>query len=186
MTELEDHLLKQINQQKDYFWHHVRFSAASEIFPKDQPISVLDIGAGAGVFGHLLKENFPQSTYSFVEPLSSLEKYLEETFGQESNKNNAKNYEFSDYIVLLDVLEHQEDDAVFLKDIVGKMSPGSKLIITVPAMPMLWSTWDEKFNHFRRYTKSSLRSSYAHLDVKEHFNSYFFIEMFLPCFFRKL
>ena len=60
------------------------------------------------------------------------------------------------FVTLLDVLEHQEDDAQFIGGLVAKMEPGSVLLLTVPALPKLWSPWDEALGHYRRYTRSSL------------------------------
>lgn len=55
-------------------------------------------------------------------------------------------------IMLLDVLEHIEDDVGFLKLIRQKLVCGGKLLITVPAFQMLWSSEDDAAGHYRRYT----------------------------------
>ncbi len=43
-----------------------------------------------------------------------------------------------------------------MKNLCASMKPGSLLVVTVPASMALWSAWDIKHGHFRRYTKKSL------------------------------
>lgn len=59
-------------------------------------------------------------------------------------------------VIALDVLEHCLDDASSIKKLVRLLRPGGVLCITVPALPWLWSDWDESLHHFRRYTLGSL------------------------------
>lgn len=63
-----------------------------------------------------------------------------------------------DLIVLLDVLEHIKEDAKSLAKLSTKLSKTGRLLITVPAMPWLWSDHDERHHHFRRYTKTTLKT----------------------------
>ncbi len=83
-----------------------------------------------------------------------------------------------DMIVLLDVLEHVEADMESLAAIRRKLRPEGRLLVTVPALPWLWSAHDAKHHHFRRYTKASLRrtAEAAGLQVLEtgYFNTLLF------------
>ncbi len=45
-----------------------------------------------------------------------------------------------DMIVLLDVLEHIENDRGSLQVLKRKLAPGGRLVLTVPAAPWLWSS----------------------------------------------
>lgn len=64
-----------------------------------------------------------------------------------------------DMIAMFDVLEHVEDDLASLKALATRLkAPASRIILTVPALPFLWSNHDVMHHHFRRYTKTSLRS----------------------------
>ncbi len=63
-----------------------------------------------------------------------------------------------DVILALDVLEHLENDTAGLRAIVRLLKPGGLLVITVPAFPFLWGSHDLVSEHYRRYTKRSLRS----------------------------
>jgi SAM-dependent methyltransferase len=59
-------------------------------------------------------------------------------------------------VVLLDVLEHIEDDGAALRALRTRLKPGGRLLITVPALPSLWSCHDERHQHYRRYRKAEL------------------------------
>jgi SAM-dependent methyltransferase len=63
-----------------------------------------------------------------------------------------------DLILLTDVLEHVEEDLSALRALRGMLAPGGRLLLTVPALPGLWTRHDEEHGHFRRYTRGQLRS----------------------------
>ena len=59
--------------------------------------------------------------------------------------------------VLVNVLEHIEDDVSALHELYRILEPGGALSIFVPALPALYSELDRIFGHFRRYTGRELR-----------------------------
>ena len=61
-----------------------------------------------------------------------------------------------DMIVLLDVLEHIDADTAALAALRGRLRPGGRLVLTVPAYAWLWSRHDETHHHHRRYTAGLL------------------------------
>lgn len=61
-----------------------------------------------------------------------------------------------DTIVVLDVIEHLEDDTAFLRATSGLCAEGGRVLISVPAFQALWSRHDETFGHFRRYSAAQL------------------------------
>jgi SAM-dependent methyltransferase len=60
-------------------------------------------------------------------------------------------------LLLLDVLEHVEDDGALLREVFRLLRPGGAAVITVPAFQALWSAHDEAHHHKRRYSKTRLR-----------------------------
>ena len=85
----------------------------------------------------------------------------------------AGRWEELDGVLLADVLEHVEDDASFVEDIVASLKPGGMLFITVPAHRFLWSHHDLVLGHLRRYSAGELRSLWKGLTVSEQFFSPF-------------
>ena len=71
-------------------------------------------------------------------------------------------------VMLLDVLEHVDDHRL-LEEVHRVLEPGGVAIITVPAMPWLWSYRDEAAGHRRRYTSRQLASLAAdrRLEVRD-------------------
>lgn len=63
-----------------------------------------------------------------------------------------------DTILLLDVIEHLDDDVAFLKRVAPLSTPGARVVIAVPAFQFLWSKHDETFEHRRRYSARQLDS----------------------------
>ena len=73
-----------------------------------------------------------------------------------------------DCLTALDVLEHVADDKRAMQEFARVLKPRGIVVITVPALPALWSDWDVSLHHFRRYSKQSW------LGLIE--NSYFTVE----------
>jgi SAM-dependent methyltransferase len=59
-------------------------------------------------------------------------------------------------ITALDVLEHIDDDALALRSLAKAASDDAILTLTVPALPSLFSRWDEVSGHRRRYLRQPL------------------------------
>ena len=62
-----------------------------------------------------------------------------------------------DGVLLLDVLEHIDDDQTALRAVWRLLAPGGLLLCTVPAYQALWSSHDVVLGHRRRYTRATLR-----------------------------
>ena len=63
-----------------------------------------------------------------------------------------------DVVIASDVLEHIEDDSAALGEMARVLKPGGSMIISVPAHQWLFSYHDAALQHFRRYSKVTLRS----------------------------
>ncbi len=61
-----------------------------------------------------------------------------------------------DILIMLNVLEHIEDDVSALKQAFQLLKPGGKLIVEVPAGPILYDSYDAELHHFRRYSAAEL------------------------------
>lgn len=71
----------------------------------------------------------------------------------------------ADLFMLTDVLEHVDDDRRLLAGLVERATPGSHLMITVPADPSLWSHHDVTLGHRRRYDGAMLARLWVGLPV---------------------
>lgn len=62
----------------------------------------------------------------------------------------------ADYLYSLNVLEHIEDDLATLRECRAKLRVGGRMLVYVPAMPILYSSMDTLVGHYRRYTRREL------------------------------
>lgn len=69
---------------------------------------------------------------------------------------NAPQY---DVVLALDVIEHIDDDSGVVRRLAQLVKPGGLAIFSVPALPELYSEFDEVQGHRRRYTPDTLRKA---------------------------
>lgn len=126
----------------------------------------LEVGAGIGSFSkHLFRY---VDALDMIEPSDRLSRILSEKFSHVPNATTfggsveqwltqgiSENY---DTVIMINVLEHIEDDKAVLKGMLKALKVEGNLVLYVPAMPFLFSKLDAKYGHFRRYTLSQLRS----------------------------
>ena len=66
--------------------------------------------------------------------------------------------QYFDTIICLNVLEHVDDDISALQAIRRMLAPSGRLILLVPALPVLYGTIDQALGHHRRYKRAGLGS----------------------------
>ncbi|WP_395106458.1 class I SAM-dependent methyltransferase [Actinomadura sp. SCN-SB] len=64
-------------------------------------------------------------------------------------------------VVAINVLEHFDDDAGILELLAGSVVPGGSIVLWVPGYQSLYSDFDRRVGHFRRYTPRTLRDAIA-------------------------
>lgn len=123
-----------------------------QIRPGDR---VLDFGAGAGTFARPLAER--GIALRCVEPDDGLRQRLRQS-GLDAAADLAEIADASiDVIYTLNVLEHIADDRATAAALAARLAPGGRLIVYVPAFPILFSAMDRKVGHHRRYRRQGLR-----------------------------
>jgi SAM-dependent methyltransferase len=63
-----------------------------------------------------------------------------------------------DSSVIVNVLEHVEDDVAALKAVAGVLTPGGVIVLLVPAFQALFGPIDKNLGHHRRYSRGAIRS----------------------------
>ncbi len=85
---------------------------------------------------------------------------------------------FCDAVIMLNVLEHIEDDSRALMQIRRMLKPGGLFIIEVPSSPSLYDDFDRLVGHFRRYNMGDLVSKLTDagfsIETKSHLGFFAF------------
>jgi SAM-dependent methyltransferase len=85
-----------------------------------------------------------------------------------------------DVVLILDVLEHLDDDLHALREIRRVLSPDGLCLLTVPAHQFMWSPHDDLMHHRRRYGARQLRSRLEQAGLRIELLSYSFASAFVP------
>jgi SAM-dependent methyltransferase len=149
-----------------------------------RPARVIDIGCGTGRNSQVFDPASSDSEYIGIEPVempfevrgfeacrvirSRMEDVAVETAGGQA-----------DLVALIDVLEHV-DENMALQAVKRLLSPGGRLLITVPAHPVLWGQSDEDAHHLRRYTFERLQAALQRHGLEIEAWNYYFFFAFLP------
>jgi SAM-dependent methyltransferase len=151
-------------QSKRHPWEKSRVKFIQKALKEYAPasFSILDVGCGDGYVADQLAKTLSPSEYIGFDvnlSASQIESYSKRnsqvTFINNSEKIAGKKF---DLVLLLDVLEHIDDDASALKEIVSEhLSNKSKMLITVPAFQRLYGYHDSILGHRRRYNQNRLK-----------------------------
>ncbi len=124
---------------------------------------LLDVGSGTGLFAKEMSHHFDvcamdasAHSLAYLERVLPADRIFEGTLDQTRWED-----ETFDVITALDVLEHIEDDHAASKAMYRLLRPGGLLVLTVPASMALWSDFDERLHHFRRYNRLGLAALFS-------------------------
>ncbi|NND08748.1 MAG: methyltransferase domain-containing protein [Saprospiraceae bacterium] len=164
--------------------------------PKAEPFQILDIGCGDTFVIAKLAEYFPQARFigldiNFTaEQLSTFQEKYTGTNVTIHKSWDAIELEPSaiDVVLLLDVIEHIEDEISFMSSVADNalIRDDTHFFITVPAYQSLFAAHDVILGHFRRYTSTSLKKRLAQAGLQTEMTRYFFSTLLFPRLAQKL
>jgi hypothetical protein len=140
-------------------WEVARFRFFEEVLRgatgRDRPLRVLDVGSGDSWFATSLLPRLPAGSHIDCWDAGYTEKDLAQGvpgLTRTANRPSSR----ADVLLLLDVLEHVEDDVAFLDALVRENThSGSIVLVSVPAWSALFTAHDTQLAHFRRYSPAS-------------------------------
>lgn len=121
----------------------------------------LEVGCGTGFVLQGIAAAFPALTLCASEVQTEGLAYAAERvpraqFLQMDARRMPFDREF-DVIGAFDVIEHIAEDETVLAAMYRAVRPGGGILLTVPQHPSLWSEYDVRAHHVRRYTAGELR-----------------------------
>lgn len=174
-----------------HFWFAVREEVIKIVINKNikqkKDHSFLEIGCGTGIV-LLLLEKLGFSVTGLDIHREGLQLARKRTCARLLCADIYKLKEEKKYenIGLFDVIEHVDNDALFLTTCRNMLIDGGRVVITAPADMRLWSRMDEASGHKRRYTKRDLINLLQKSGFKVEYSSYFNFLLYIPQFlFRR-
>lgn len=171
--------------------------ALEQILKLDRSASILDIGAGSGSIGRVLKENSFKDLYA-VEISQSARQHIKDFYLEVQPQISGYHNQEFDIILLLDVLEHIAEPKAFLEEALKHLKKEGQILISVPNI----AHWSARFSllfgffeytergildktHLRFFTKRSLNKflkQFENLETTDSQVSIEPIELVLPAF----
>ena len=143
---------------------------------------VLDVGCGDGFIANNVLEKFSTERIdgidinlrdSEITKLSSF--YAKIDFHNTFETLKARKYNL---ILLLDVIEHIEDDTSFLIEIIEEyVDLGGYCLLTAPAFNCMFSSHDRFLRHYRRYNLKELMGLINNVHLKSICCGYLFFSL---------
>lgn len=138
---------------------------------------VLDVGAGSGVFTRQLLDAGIARRGVCVDPSYPSER-VESHHGREIAFVRRVERVTQRLILMMDVLEHVDDDVDLLRAYTETMPDDARVLVTVPAFRFLWSGHDVFLEHKRRYTLAGVEAVVQRAGLRPLKGRYFFSLLF--------
>lgn len=127
---------------------------------------IVEAGAGIGTVSDLVLRRASPREMLLIEPAGNNIPELHRRFDDDKRVRIHHGYledigdtVAADTVIAVNVMEHVERDAEFLRAAHLTLASGGALLLLVPAMPAIYGSLDRAFDHYRRYTRSGLEQS---------------------------
>ena len=161
-----------------HHWYYRSKATAMRRLLSGAPTSIiLDVGAGSGFFSRrLLSETSANEAWC-----------VDISYGNDSDASEAGKPVYfrrsvdmvnADLVLLMDVLEHVDDDIGLLEHYVQRVPSGARFLVSVPAFQFLWSGHDVFLEHKRRYRLNQIEGVVKQAGLTVKHGAYYFGAVF--------
>jgi hypothetical protein len=161
----------------DHWYYRNKAKAVEKLLDGVRVKTITDVGAGSGFFSrHLVGRSMADEAWcvdiNYVEESDIVE--------------NGRNIHFrtsipnvpADLVLLMDVLEHVDDDVGLLRESVAQAAADATVLISVPAFQFMWSGHDVFLEHKRRYTLQGIEAVARAAGLRVTRGCYFYATIF--------
>ncbi len=142
-----------------------------------RPRRILDVGAGSGFFSrYLLTEGGAES--ALCVDVGYATNRDDKVAGKPMLFRRDCGPTDCDLVLMMDVLEHVEDDSGLVRHYADKVPSGAHFLVTVPAFQFLWSGHDVFLEHVRRYRLGDIEATMRKAGLNIVRGAYYFSFVF--------
>lgn len=184
-TALHEHL---VIMGRQHWWYRARRTIVDAVLrdhlPPNDHRRLLEVGAGTGsvttVLGRFGAVTAVEPHPSALEACRVEAPFADVLQGDIETLDDLAGIGGStfDVVAAFDVIEHLQDDVEALRDLRRFLAPGGRLVLTVPALELLWGGHDDVNGHFRRYSRAQLVRHLRLAGYEVEFVSYFSMLLF--------
>jgi len=161
----------------DHWYYRSKAKFVTQLLQDLHPRKILDIGAGSGFFTRWLMERGSIDEAWCVD-LNYERDHDEAVHGGTIHFRREPAPVDADLVLLMDVLEHVDDDVGLLRDAVQAAPASATFLVSVPAFQFMWSGHDVFLEHKRRYTLAQLEAVVRAAGLRVSRATYFFAGVF--------
>ena len=156
-----------------HWYYRSKAAALRRAVGRLDPKRLLDVGAGSGFFSrHLLAETAAHS--ALCVDIGYPADRDESVAGKPVLYRRDTGPTDCDLVLMMDVLEHVDDDRGLVRLYADKVPSGAHFLVTVPAFQFLWSGHDVFLEHRRRYTLPQIEQVVARAGLETIAGNYYF------------
>lgn len=180
-------LYDQLRRVEDNHWwfkarRHIVFSLIERYLGSRKGLRICDIGCGTGGNLAALMDRhdvlgIEKSDQGVEMARRRLGDRVQNGYLPDGLKLPESNF---DVVLMTDVLEHTKDDELSAKTAIRLLRPGGLMVATVPAIPWLYSQYDVRLHHFRRYSGGQFRRLWDNTESEVLLLSYYNCFLFPP------
>lgn len=172
-----------VNPRAHWYYRSKARPLLSFLSQAPAPSEIVDVGAGDGFFGRAAAEACaPRAPLTLVDAHYPAD---EDDGGERRRRALPPRLPAGALVLLMDVLEHVDDDAGLLRDAVSRCAGPARFFITAPAFQALWSGHDEFLGHRRRYTLPGLESLARGAGLRVDSGYYYFGLLLAPAWLKR-
>lgn len=156
-----------------HWYYRAKAAALLRAAESLQPRHILDVGAGSGFFSRHLLERTDAAAALCVDTGYPADRD-DSCHGKPVRLRRTTGATDCDLVLMMDVLEHVDDDRGLVVDYAAKVPAGAHFLVTVPAFRFLWSGHDVFLGHKRRYRLGEIEAVLRAAGLQIVRGSYYF------------